>query len=599
LRLCIAICRKIWYDIEKGKYLPYESKYANNQEDFMKKILLTLCFIFMFIFNGMSYAQDNISIIEAGETGFTVKGHCSTQNGDVLCCGNSYIYNHSYEVVGREAVLLSCKNLWKPVQLPPTEKKMSVFSSVDEIPGGGFIAVGREFDGLYDGEVRKEHINENGIMSKIDTQGKVVWSTKLESSIKIVESGFNKVIALDNNKALVFCEVTYQGNEFGAELLLVNLMDGSTEWMKKFDINYLPSSSIYKNILSAETSDGNIVIRTDLNKKDNIIKINPLSGEILWSYTFNNGIPVSLTPLPEGGIVIAGLKANDENKTAAITVRRLNSTGTENLKINYDTKDPIESINGLFLNVNNQLVIFANNKNDNDPQNKYYSTIYILNENGNLVNQTLISGFRTFCVTKTPENSFIIGGGNMVTFKYEDIPIDKQNLNSIAKADSVGNLLWLQNLYGDYGFYGVISVDAVRNGEYFILCDYGKVFVHIKDNTFSAADVFVNGEKIDFDVPPKITDGTTLVPARFIFEKLGAKVDWNEQTNTITVNRDKTEIKITIGSNQVNVNDKVATLAVPAEITDGRTLVPLRFISEAFGAKVDWNDETKTINITQ
>ncbi len=57
-------------------------------------------------------------------------------------------------------------------------------------------------------------------------------------------------------------------------------------------------------------------------------------------------------------------------------------------------------------------------------------------------------------------------------------------------------------------------------------------------------------------------------------------------------------IKLTVGSKDATINDKPVTLDVPPVIQDGRTLVPLRFISEAFGAKVDWDDKTRSITIT-
>ena len=111
-------------------------------------------------------------------------------------------------------------------------------------------------------------------------------------------------------------------------------------------------------------------------------------------------------------------------------------------------------------------------------------------------------------------------------------------------------------------------------------------------------EVFLNGKKMTFDSEPYIENGTTRVPMRAIFEGLGAKVDWNSEDKIVTAEKDGVEIKLTIGEETALVNGEENKLLVPAEIKNSRTMVPLRFVSEALGAKVDWDGETKTITIT-
>ena len=110
--------------------------------------------------------------------------------------------------------------------------------------------------------------------------------------------------------------------------------------------------------------------------------------------------------------------------------------------------------------------------------------------------------------------------------------------------------------------------------------------------------VFLNGERMSFDSDPYIEKGTTRVPMRAIFEGLGAKVDWDNDKRLVTAEKDGIEIKLTIGEETALVNGEENKLLVPAEIKNSRTMVPLRFVSEALGAKVDWDGETKTITIT-
>ncbi|MBO5370356.1 MAG: copper amine oxidase N-terminal domain-containing protein, partial [Clostridia bacterium] len=70
----------------------------------------------------------------------------------------------------------------------------------------------------------------------------------------------------------------------------------------------------------------------------------------------------------------------------------------------------------------------------------------------------------------------------------------------------------------------------------------------------------LNGEKVLFDVLPTITDGRTLVPLRAIFEALGAKVEWNGETQTITATKDDKTVVLTIGSNEMTVDGETKTL---------------------------------------
>ena len=108
--------------------------------------------------------------------------------------------------------------------------------------------------------------------------------------------------------------------------------------------------------------------------------------------------------------------------------------------------------------------------------------------------------------------------------------------------------------------------------------------------------VYLDGKQISFDVPPKIDNGRVLVPLRGIFEALGAQVQW-DGTKTITASKDSTTIKLIIGG-QAFKNGQPVPLDVPAKVINGRTLVPLRFVSEALGASVNWDSGTQKITIT-
>ncbi len=110
--------------------------------------------------------------------------------------------------------------------------------------------------------------------------------------------------------------------------------------------------------------------------------------------------------------------------------------------------------------------------------------------------------------------------------------------------------------------------------------------------------VVIDGKQIAFDVPPQLINNRTMVPLRAIFEALGATVDWDNDTQTVTSTKDGTTISMTINNPTMYVNGMVVTLDSPACLINDRTLVPVRAISEAFGTKVNWNETTSTVIIT-
>ncbi len=114
---------------------------------------------------------------------------------------------------------------------------------------------------------------------------------------------------------------------------------------------------------------------------------------------------------------------------------------------------------------------------------------------------------------------------------------------------------------------------------------------------YAAPQVVLNGRILTFqDTQPFIENGRTLVPLRPVFEAMGVQVRWDGDTRTVTATRAGTEIKLVIGGPAYR-NGNPVYLEVPARIIDGRTVVPLRFVSEALGCMVAWNPAAQTVNI--
>ena len=115
----------------------------------------------------------------------------------------------------------------------------------------------------------------------------------------------------------------------------------------------------------------------------------------------------------------------------------------------------------------------------------------------------------------------------------------------------------------------------------------------------TSISVYVNDNKVVFDQNPVIHGDITLVPLRGIFEKLGAKVDWEQATQAVKVMKEDKTITLKKGSKDAFTNNILQKLDTEPQLLNNRIMVPLRFISETLDAKVDWNGATRTINITQ
>ena len=110
--------------------------------------------------------------------------------------------------------------------------------------------------------------------------------------------------------------------------------------------------------------------------------------------------------------------------------------------------------------------------------------------------------------------------------------------------------------------------------------------------------VLVDTVKVNFDVEPQIINGRTMVPVRAIFDSLGAVVKWNGDNQTVYAQKGNTKIELKIGSSLMKKNGKDIALDVPAQIIDGRTLIPARAVAESFNCLVDYIPESQTVVIT-
>ncbi len=206
------------------------------------------------------------------------------------------------------------------------------------------------------------------------------------------------------------------------------------------------------------------------------------------------------------------------------------------------------------------------------------------------------------CIRKVDTNgiiSTVIGNGTK-GYSGDGSPATSASLNGpSAIAFDAGGNIYIADCANHCVRKVILAGSGQENSDISNNIDTNKSTpVILPEPVLAAPNVVLNGNKLSFDVSPIIENGRTLVPLRTIFEALGATVSWDEDSQTVTAVKGLNTIILQIGSATATKNGQVVNLDIPGKIVNGRTLVPLRFVSEAMGCKVDWVDETQTVVIT-
>jgi len=197
------------------------------------------------------------------------------------------------------------------------------------------------------------------------------------------------------------------------------------------------------------------------------------------------------------------------------------------------------------------------------------------------------NGMLLLLVTEEFRGWLVVGAGisnsftNNIAEEYLDTyfwpDVDNRNYDTAVRNICEALFSWFAEYYGVNQQIGRDDVEHKQAGQISVVLD---------------------GRLLKFDVPPQIINGRTLVPLRAICEELGASIDWVANTKTVTATKDDIVIVLTIGNSSPKINGRLVSIDQPGIIVDGRTLVPLRFVAESFGVKVDWNGNEKIVTIT-
>ena len=116
--------------------------------------------------------------------------------------------------------------------------------------------------------------------------------------------------------------------------------------------------------------------------------------------------------------------------------------------------------------------------------------------------------------------------------------------------------------------------------------------------TIGSTAATVSGKTVYNDVAPLVVADRTMLPARFVAENLGAVVSWDGKTESVTIEGHNRYIELFVGSNFAKIDGETITLDSTPFVQNGRTYVPVRFISEALGANVEWVEALQQVIIT-
>ncbi|WZL73801.1 copper amine oxidase N-terminal domain-containing protein [Clostridiaceae bacterium 35-E11] len=140
--------------------------------------------------------------------------------------------------------------------------------------------------------------------------------------------------------------------------------------------------------------------------------------------------------------------------------------------------------------------------------------------------------------------------------------------------------------------YSEEALEELKEKAEAIIAENPEVVVIPVENVITKKD-------LKFDTPPVIKQGRTLIPVRAITEGFGAEVKWNPEERKVTIIKNDIEIIFQLDDTKVLVNGEEKDIDVSAQLMNNRTIVPLRFIVENLGLKIDYDADTETIEIDE
>ena len=250
-------------------------------------------------------------------------------------------------------------------------------------------------------------------------------------------------------------------------------------------------------------------------------------------------------------------------------------------------------------------------------ETKYYYRIWAYNSVGDSVYSNEASATTGDTPDKPTDLKITVISSSNVELNWEDNSDDENGFN-IERKKSGGSYSQIKTVgrnitaFTDTGltkntkyFYRVRAYNSSGNsaytGEASVTTPGDETVIRL---VIGNTTYYVNNTAKTMDTAPVIRESRTLLPIRFVAEAIGAKVAWNNNERKVTITLNDKVIELWIGVNYARVNgqnkfiDPTNTLVVPVIADPGRTMLPLRFVSENLGAKVDWNSIKREVTVT-
>jgi len=311
------------------------------------------------------------------------------------------------------------------------------------------------------------------------------------------------------------------------------------------------------------------------NNLINLVSMNPNV-----SVTNSNGVNIKDMP---NAIKVSSAPSTTIPYVQSVIDPSFSNTPTQSvLPLRYNLPNDVYTINNIS-GQNNQITVYSNNSLIVvDPGNAVSSMTFGVTDG--LFVSTNPTGVNDYKIEVRSENTMpitILGSGTgSVTAKQNQtgLVLSGQAQITVEQGDN-SQTVNLAN--GEYQVSPIMQNNSVAPAQ-----------------ANSEITVYVNGKKIAFDQKPIISNSRTLVPIRFISEELGATVSWDAQENKVGIIKGSDSIMLYANKTQATINGNVIELDTSPIILNGRTLVPIRFIAEAFNATVDWDASTYSVIIT-
>lgn len=181
----------------------------------------------------------------------------------------------------------------------------------------------------------------------------------------------------------------------------------------------------------------------------------------------------------------------------------------------------------------------------------------------------------------------------------------KELKNQLFEAKKAGNTEMVQQLTTQLNQFKEQLKEMVRNSyteQEMTQLQLEAGIIAAEDPTLEIAPVdkvIAKGKTLKFDIPPVIKDGNVLVPVRAFSQAYGAEVNWNPEDHTVTIVKDGIEIVLKTDSSIVYVNGVETDLGLPVKAINSRNVMPVGFLAEKLGLKVEVDEEDGTVEIEE